>query len=296
VTDHEIPPLESIWAAGCVVFKPSKKGRPKYLVVHRPRYDDWSLPKGKLDEGETFLEAALREVEEETGIIPRRPKPIGSVAYITKVGNPKVVRWWLAEPKGGSFIPNVEVDEVRWLTHTKATALLDYRNDRAVLDRAHDMVRDRSSGTVHLIRHALAGTRNQTDPEDWRRPLDKAGRKQRVAIEDVLMAHPVTRIGSSNFVRCIETVEPFAARLGIPIEREAALIEGSHTERLVTLIRELRQEAAVLCTHGDVIANFIGHLTAEGVDLDGPADPAKGSIWQLRTVKGRVVSGTYLTP
>lgn len=296
MTVREIPPPASIWAAGCIVTKESKKGKPLYLLVHRPRYDDWSLPKGKLDKRESFLEAAIRETTEETGIKGDNPRFVGTVAYITKAGNPKVVRWWLVDVGGGSFTANSEVDKVKWLTYRKARNKLAYRNDRAVLDRAHDVVKNRSAGTVFLVRHALAGTRNVTDPEDWRRPLDKEGKKQRTVIEDELMAHPVTRIGSSNFTRCIETVEPFAKRLGIPIEPEAALIEGSHPERLVYLVDELRKEAAVLCSHGDVITNFIGHLVAEGVPLDGPPEPEKGSIWHLRTIKGRVVSGTYIAP
>ena len=296
MTVFAIPPPASIWAAGCVVTRPSKKGKPKYLLIHRPRYDDWSLPKGKLDKNETFLEAALRETKEETGFDGTNPVLVGTVAYLTKVGNPKVVRWWLTRTGGGSFKPNSEVDRVEWLTYKKARRQLTYRNDRAVLDRAHDMVKNRSAGTIFLVRHALAGTRNPADPDDWTRPLDKRGRKQRTNIENVLMAHPVTRFGSSNFTRCLETVEPLATRLGILIEREAALIEGSHPERLVAFIDELRQEAAVLCSHGDVIGNLIGHLAAEGVPLDGPPEPEKGSIWHLRTVKGKVVSGTYISP
>jgi 8-oxo-dGTP diphosphatase len=279
-----------------VVTRPSKNGKPRYLIIHRPRYDDWSLPKGKLDKNETFLDAALRETREETGFKATKPVLVGTVAYITKVGNPKVVRWWLAGTGGGAFKANSEVDTVEWMSYKKARKRLTYRNDRAVLDRAHDMVKNRSAGTIFLVRHALAGTRNPADPNDWRRPLDKQGKKQRTGIEEVLMAHPVTRFGSSNFTRCFDTIEPLAKRLGIPIEPEAALIEGSHPERLVGFIDELRQEAAVLCSHGDVISNLIGHLAAEGVPLDGPLEPEKGSIWHLRTVKGKVVSGTYIVP
>lgn len=292
----EPPPEESIWAGGCVIARTRDNGKPEYLVVHRPRYDDWSLPKGKLDKKESFLDGALREVKEETGIKGKNPRPIGSVGYLTKAGNPKVVRWWLADEGGGKFKPNREVDQIRWVTRKKASKLLAYRNDREVLDRANDMYLAKSAGTIYLLRHGWAGKRKDADANDSQRPLDSRGREQRKAIRDLLMAHPITRIGSSNYTRCVETVNPFARRLGIPVELESALVEGSHPYRLVGLIAELQEEAAVLCSHGDVIADMIGHLFAERVPMDGPMKWKKGSIWELRTVAGRVVSGKYIPP
>lgn len=296
MTLSEPPPKESIWAAGCVLARIRENGKPEYLMVHRPRYDDWSLPKGKLDKGESFLEGALREVEEETGFSGKKPRPVGSVGYLTKAGNPKVVRWWLAESKKGKFTPNREVDEIKWVTLKKGLKKLDYRNDREVLDRANDMFLARSAGMIYLVRHAWAGKRKDADVDDWRRPLDKRGRKQRKVIRDLLMAHPITRIGSSNYTRCVDTVDPFAKRLGVPVELEPALVEGSHPYRLVGLIADLQGESAVLCSHGDVIADMVGHLFAEQVPMDGPMEWSKGSIWELRTVKGRVVSGRYVPP
>ena len=296
MTNQEPPPEESIWAAGCVVGRWNDDHKARYLIVHRPRYDDWSLPKGKLDRGETFLEAAVREVEEETGFVVKGPRPIGSVGYLTQAGNPKVVRWWLTSVKKGSFTPNSEVDRIKWVSHAKALKKLSYRNDREVIDRANDMFHDRSAGMIYLVRHASAGRRATSDPDDWKRPLDKAGKRQTRALRDLLMAHPITRIGSSNYTRCVETVKPFAKRLGIPVEMEAALVEGAHPHRIVTLIHDLQEESAVLCSHGDVVGGLVGHLFAEGVPMDGPHTWEKGSVWELRTVSGRVVSGRYVAP
>jgi 8-oxo-dGTP diphosphatase len=292
----EPPPNESIWAAGCVVARRTKKGKPEYLIVHRPRYDDWSLPKGKVDKGEAFLDAALRELKEETGITGTKPRLVGSIGYLTKAGNPKVVRWWLTEVKKGKFTPNSEVDKVKWLSLKRATRKVTYRNDREVLDRANDMYLAKSAGMVYLIRHACAGRRDDLDPNDRFRKLDKRGKRQRKAIRDLLMAHPITRIGSSTYERCLATVKPSSKRLGIPIEPETALVEGSHPHRLVGLIADLQEESVVLCSHADVIADFIGHLFAEQVPMDGPLAWEMGSIWELRTVKGRVVSGRYVPP
>lgn len=295
VTDQEIPPSESIWAAGCVVARPSKKGNARYLIVHRPRYDDWTLPKGKLDAGETFLEAAMREVKEETGIVGKRARFIGSIGYVTQAGNAKVVRWWLTTVKRGSFSPNSEVDQIKWVSFRKGLERLTFRNDRRVLDRANDMYNERSAGTIYLVRHGSAGTRSDADPDDSRRSLDKKGKKQAKAIRDMLTAHPVSRIGSSGYARCIATTQPLAKRLGVPVETEGALVEGTHPHRLVSLIAELQSESAVLCSHGDVISDFVGHLFAEGVPMDGPRAWKKGSIWELRTINGRVTSGRYIS-
>jgi 8-oxo-dGTP diphosphatase len=144
----------SVKAGGGVLHRVNDDGKREFLLVHRPGYDDWSLPKGKLDRREGFLEAALREVREETGIQASRPIEIGSVGYESGAGNRKVVRWWLMDVVGGKFRPNHEVDEVVWLTRGKAMKRLHYRNDRNVLLRADALADDPTSSTIYLVRHA----------------------------------------------------------------------------------------------------------------------------------------------
>jgi 8-oxo-dGTP diphosphatase len=118
-------------AAGGVV---ARDGR--VALVHRPRYDDWTLPKGKLEPGESFEDAALREVEEETGLRCRLVRELPSVEYEVN-GRPKLVRYWLMEVEEDTgFVPNDEVDEVRWLEPAEALALLSYDRDREVLAAA----------------------------------------------------------------------------------------------------------------------------------------------------------------
>ncbi len=294
--DAPPPPKQSIWAAGCVLFRHGDEGEPEYLLIHRDRYDDWTLPKGKLDRGESFIDAAVRETLEETGFKPKNPRLVGTVAYDTTAGNPKIVRWYLARAGKGSFAPNSEVDRVKWKRLPNALEKLTYRNDREVLERAHDMVLERSAGTIYLVRHGWAGERRVGDADDWRRPLDDRGKRQRKALRQMLQAHPITRIASSDYARCFDTVKPLSKRLGIPIEPETALLEGSHPHRLVSFIHELQGETAVLCTHGDVIEDLIGHLFAAGIPLEGDRVWEKGSVWQLRTVKGRVTKGVYIPP
>ena len=118
---------EQIRAAGGVVVRDGR-----VAVVHRPKYDDWSLPKGKLDPGETWEQAALREVEEETGVRARLGRELEPVRYTHK-GRPKVVRYWVMDAEGGEFSPNAEVDEVRWLPPGEAQALLSYPADRRLV-------------------------------------------------------------------------------------------------------------------------------------------------------------------
>ena len=127
---------ETVRAAGGVVRREPRDGEPVYAVIHRPKYDDWTLPKGKLDPGETERDAALREVEEETGIRCRVGRELGSVSYVDGQGRDKTVRYWLMTPEDGDFLPTSEVDEIRWLDAEHATELLSYDRDRAILRAA----------------------------------------------------------------------------------------------------------------------------------------------------------------
>lgn len=123
-----------VFAAGGVLWRHPKNGKPEVLLVHRPKYDDWTLPKGKLDDGEGAEEAALREVEEETGFRVELGDELPSTDYHDRYGRPKNVRYWVMDIKDGEFSPNREVDEVRWLTVDVAKEALTYARDRAVLD------------------------------------------------------------------------------------------------------------------------------------------------------------------
>lgn len=118
-----------IEAAGGVIIRDGK-----VAVVHRDRYDDWSLPKGKLDAGESFEEAALREVREETGLECELGRELEPVSYVDQKGRPKLVRYWLMEVTGGDFEANEEVDEMRWLAPAEAARLLSYPHDRELVE------------------------------------------------------------------------------------------------------------------------------------------------------------------
>jgi 8-oxo-dGTP pyrophosphatase MutT (NUDIX family) len=122
-------------AAGGVIVR-DHAGEPRIAVIHRPKHDDWSFPKGKLEPGEGWLDAALREVEEETGLRCRALRELSTARYRDRHDRPKLVRYWLMEPLGGEFAPRDEVDEIRWLGQAEAAELLSYENDRELLREA----------------------------------------------------------------------------------------------------------------------------------------------------------------
>jgi len=125
---------EQVKAAGGVVWRGSGDSV-EIAVVHRPRYDDWSLPKGKLDAGESFEEAALREVEEETGMRCRLGRELRETHVEDRKGRPKIVRYWAMSDCEGEFQPNDEVDELRWMPIGDAKQVLSYDFDRDLVDR-----------------------------------------------------------------------------------------------------------------------------------------------------------------
>ena len=286
----------SIMAAGGVLHRSNGDGKREFLLVHRPRYDDWSLPKGKLNRREGFLEAALREVREETGIQGNRPVDVGSVGYETDAGNRKVVRWWHMEMVGGKFRPNREVDDIAWLTLGKANKRLEYTNDRKVLIRADALTDDPTYSKIYFVRHARAVRRPQWKDKDRKRPLDRRGRIQAIDLAIRFKAHPVSRVLSSDAQRCVQTAKPLVNAIRMPAVLDRSLRVGAGTDSMLTLFRQLQGEAAVVITHGEVIGPVMEKLAEDGVDLEGPMEWKKGSVWVLEARKGRVRSGRYIPP
>jgi 8-oxo-(d)GTP phosphatase len=282
---------EPVRAAGGIILRGEGSDR-SVALVHRPRYDDWSFPKGKLDQGEDETSAALREVEEETGLRVELGPSLGTVTYQDPRGRPKVVRYFQMYADGGAFRPNREVDELRWVPVEQAGCVLSYAHDRELLRR---ILAAAPASAVYVIRHAKAGVRSAWDGPDEDRPLTRRGRKQARRLVERFQGLDFERIVSSPFVRCIQTVEPLAAARAVPVETGDELGEGASVDELVGTIASLGERSTVLCGHGREIEAMIDRLHREGATIEGARGIAKGSVWVLDRDQGRVVTAHYLS-
>jgi 8-oxo-dGTP diphosphatase len=265
------------------------------LVVHRSRYDDWTLPKGKSDDAETPEMTALREVHEETGVQPRIVGSLGKSRYKTEAET-KVVNWFsMREVRADPFDPNEEVDEVRWVPLAAAATLLTYKNDVEVL-RSLNAKEILTTGTLLLVRHGNAGSRAEWDGDDSLRPLSNRGEHQATAIADALSDRSIERILTSPYRRCRQTVEPLAAMLNLKIEERDELAEGTGHRPARDLCRELIGINAVLCSHGDVIPAVLDWMVRHGTSLKSPFDCKKGSTWEIEVKAGEFRKARYLPP
>jgi len=273
-------------AAGTLPWR-KRRGLLEVLLVHRPRYDDWSWAKGKLDPGEDWPVAAVRETQEETGLEVRLGRPLPGATYPVQdrsgQRSTKHVRYWAAEVTGGTGELENEVDVVTWLDADTALGRLDYPRDRDQLEALAkaDATGSLTTWPIALVRHARARSRSSWPDEDALRPLDKRGLAQAGALVPLLAAFGVSRLLTSGSIRCADTLRPYAAALGLPLLAKEGLSEegyAAHPDRAVHHLRRLveRGASAAVCTHGDVLPVLLETLrgqvdaaTEEGAAADG---------------------------
>ena len=292
-----VPVSKAVLAAGAVLWRPNgDSATPEVAIIHRPRYDDWSLPKGKVDPGETEPVTAVREVHEETGYESQLGRRLAAVSYPVEQGIKKV-RYWAARSVAGEFSPNAEVDELKWLPVTQAIQELVYPHDRKVLRRFVKQPID--TQTVLIVRHGTAGSKSRYKGDDRKRPLDKHGRAQAESLVGVLLAFGADKLYAADRVRCRQTLEPLAEELGVNIDDEPALTEEAYPEnRKAARNRVLEIAAAggtpVICTQGKVIPDLIAWwCERDGVRPDKSRN-RKGSTWVLSLFDGRLIAADHI--
>jgi 8-oxo-dGTP pyrophosphatase MutT (NUDIX family)/phosphohistidine phosphatase SixA len=276
--------VSALIAAGAVVWQRSPSGDVEVALVHRPRYDDWSLPKGKPHSGEALPVTAVREVAEETGHTVTLGPRLGSTRYPVPEGE-KVAHYWAARPTGGNFRPSDEVDELRWVSLAKATDLLSHAHDRTLLAGFNGATA--VTATVLLVRHAESGERADWAGDDNLRPLNTAGWRQTEVLRTLLPLFGAQRVHSAPPLRCRQSVEGLAADLGVPISIEPRLAEDGYladpSAGLARLIEIAAEPGgpAVVCSQGKVIPDLVRTLTdSAGLEPCAVAS-RKGSYWGL---------------
>jgi 8-oxo-dGTP diphosphatase len=269
-------------------------------LVHRPRYGDWTLPKGKLEPHEHPLVAAVREVREETGITGVPQVRLPTIRYLT--GEPdveKVVDFWSMRVRADAgHEADHEIDEVRWVPLPGAAGLLSYKHDRGVLAAFAQL--PRITAEVSLVRHARAGTRHAWHGPDRLRPLDAVGHDQAVCLGRLLVVTAPDRIVSATPLRCRETVAPLAETVGLPVKVDPAFDEES-PEGVPGAAAALLALAAdggstVVCSQGKVIPPLLRLLRPAMSGMGEEFETPKGTGWLLAVADRAVVSAERLVP
>ncbi|WP_121256176.1 NUDIX hydrolase [Nocardioides ferulae] len=277
-----------VLAAGAVVFRPGRE----VLLVHRPRYDDWAFPKGKLDRGEHRTAAALREVVEETGVRIRLGRPLADQRYETG-GRMKTVHYWVARPVGDHDVDgyqvNDEIDDVRWVPVDEAERQLTYPHDRETLAEA--LAARKRTQPLLVVRHGLARSRRTWRGDDRLRPLVQAGQRQALRLAPVFAAYDVARVVSSGSVRCTETVAPYAEQSGRRLRTDDRLSEEDATAQGVRAVVEAtveklvaKDQGGLLCTHRPVLPLVFDALGLEDPQLE------KGELLVVHLRQGTVAA------
>ena len=276
---------ELVRAAGVVLLRGAPDHR-EVLIVHRPRRQDWSLPKGKVDPGEHVLAAAVRECMEESSYLPRLGAPLPTLTY-NALGRPKQVQYWVASARSNEpFVPNDEVDEIQWLPVAQARNRLTYEHDADTVEAAAAL-----QPTVPLVflRHAQAVKRADfKGAHDASRPLTSKGKSQAKTLAPVLNAFGIESVHSSDATRCLETVKALAKLLGADIQQELDLSEEGFEQDERKVRKRMKQlslhsQPTVICSHRPVLPALMDVLIGA---LDVDVDPA---VWDTKLSPGSFI-------
>jgi 8-oxo-dGTP diphosphatase len=266
-----------VLAAGAVCWKVTPQGKLRILLVRRTQHKDVSLPKGKVDPGETLPETAVREIAEETGLMIGLGVPLGVVEYQLPGGRDKTVYYWAAEVAplaiaNSTFVSNDEIEELDWVSVKKARRILSYPHDVDIVDRFAELYEQGRARTFSIIalRHGKAMPPESWDGPDSTRPMLQRGVDQALSVAHGVAAYRPEKLISSPAERCMKTIAPVARITGLDvvekpdISQDAYRSDAIRVEKLVA--KRLRKGTnVVLCSHGPVlpqIISAIAHATA----------------------------------
>lgn len=277
-------------AAGGVPWR-TKGGKTEVLLAHRPAYDDWTFPKGRLEEGESLIQCAAREAEEETSLPVVVGRFLGVTRYVKRSGRHKEVSYWAMRVGKGKFRPGREVDLVRWVRPGKLAKHLTHRVDREFAD---GLPEDWTAppDRILLTRHAHAGVRGTWEGDDSLRPLSKKGARQARGMVEQLAGFEIDRILTSPAVRCQQTVDPLALARGLDRIVTRSLWEMAGPEETRALLDARRRGTTLLCSHGPNVINALREMLGDWAGL--PVQ--KGSTWVFDLAEGRTATSNYLAP
>lgn len=283
----------TVIAAGGVVWRKNSEDQTEVLLVHRPRYDDWSLPKGKVEDGEALIACAYRELMEESGLNIKLGPFIGSVEYFVADGL-KHVAYWSASILGENepFQSNEEVDDVLWLTLDAALIKATRESDKDILKRFADVPYD--SSALIMLRHAKALDRSEWLSEDDDRPLQNIGQLQAKRMLSLYQAFGLQEIHTSDAVRCLDTVIAMAQALDIiPMIKEdlSEYTYKKNKDKAHDYAKDLikKNKQVLLCSHNPVLPRMMEKLTKK-IDFDYPDNKLQpGEAWILHHNKKEVL-------
>jgi 8-oxo-dGTP diphosphatase len=288
-----------IRAAGALLWRETAERTIEIALIHRPRYGDWTLPKGKIEEGETALQCAYRELVEETGIKANFTQQLGSVDY-EENGQAKRVIFWAAHCAldASNFIANEEVDQLRWLTIQEALEEATYPTDLEIILKFKDQ--PKRSDTLIILRHTKALERGDWDEPDSQRTLDEVGFDQAQLLIKHLEPFAIDEVYTSDFTRCVQTVTPIAHARGLSITAVPSLNEETFHEdpaRAVSFANALKQDEKniLICSHNPVIPTMLRGILNTKLKNKDLIKLEPGDAWIVHRVNGEIVGLDYLS-
>jgi 8-oxo-dGTP diphosphatase len=284
-----------IRAAGAIIWRENAPFELEILVIHRPKYDDWSFPKGLVDDGEAAIAAAYREVKEETGIDAIFGQYLGSTSYKVE-DNKKKVKYWMAQAKSDQevFVPNSEVDKIEWVDSKTARHFLTHDEDRDMLDDF--LAKERYISTLVLLRHAKAIKRSEWTDYDLDRPLSADGIEQSQKLIAQLVPFGISGIFSSDASRCFSTIEPFSLAADLRVTVTQNLNEEEFEKSAKTSVEYVRQLMKfegnqVVAGHNPIIPHVLSKVA--GVDYSAD-DLSPGDAWIVHHRGDKIVAVEFL--